>query len=166
MSSQDSWAWELNSILACHACTNHVKLPTRVTENSATSIDICVTNLNEDEIFTGVLTSDISDHLPIFAFTNSTYNNHASRAPCYRRIINDFSLEHFRELIVATDWQAVYNESDVNTAFSAFLSRIQNCYDSAFPLRYERSRNKKVRKPWINRHLYNDIKKMQCTTFL
>ena len=42
---------------------------TRVTSNTATLIDIIFTNRLDNYSFSGLLFTDISDHLPIFCFT-------------------------------------------------------------------------------------------------
>lgn len=40
--------------------------PTRITEKSSTLLHLFITNININSIFGGVLSQDISDHLPIF----------------------------------------------------------------------------------------------------
>ncbi len=42
--------------------------PTRITHNTATLIDNIYINLQDDRIHSGVITTKLSDHLPIFAF--------------------------------------------------------------------------------------------------
>lgn len=64
--SDNSQAKEFRDLLNEHACNNVISLPTRVTLNTATSLDVCITNLNKNDVIAGVLVQDISDHLPIF----------------------------------------------------------------------------------------------------
>lgn len=47
-------------------CRNTVSLPSRVTENSTSLIDIFITNLSSEVIKAGVFTSDLNDHLPTY----------------------------------------------------------------------------------------------------
>jgi hypothetical protein len=44
-----------------------ITLPTRLTSHSATLIDNIFTNNLEKYAFSGLILSDISDHLPVFA---------------------------------------------------------------------------------------------------
>ena len=46
---------------------NTINLPTRITESSDTILDHIVTNVNAESIVSGVVTQDVSDHLPICA---------------------------------------------------------------------------------------------------
>ena len=52
---------------------------TRVTSNTATLIDIIFTNRLDNYSFSGLLFTDISDHLPIFCFTISNFRLTKSR---------------------------------------------------------------------------------------
>ena len=53
---------------AVHAegCTNLINKPTRITENSATLLDHLYSNLTNYITHRGILTFDVSDHLPTF----------------------------------------------------------------------------------------------------
>ena len=42
--------------------------PTRITSHTATLIDHIYTNASTDQIIPGIVTTDISDHLPTFCF--------------------------------------------------------------------------------------------------
>lgn len=57
---------KLDVLLKSNGCRNVITLPTRLAVNSSSLIDIFVTNLHSEYIRTGVLVSDLSDHLPIF----------------------------------------------------------------------------------------------------
>ena len=47
-----------------------ITLPTRITSHSATLIDNIFSNDIDQYIFSGLILSDISDHLPIFVISN------------------------------------------------------------------------------------------------
>lgn len=49
-------------------CSNVIQSPMRITMESDTLPDLCVTNHELSSILAGVLTFDLSDHLPIFCF--------------------------------------------------------------------------------------------------
>ena len=48
-----------------------ISKPTRITSHSATLIDNIFTNCIDSEIISGLLYTDISDHLPVFQITRS-----------------------------------------------------------------------------------------------
>lgn len=52
-----SQAKEFRNLLKKRACNNVISLPARVTLNTATSLDVCITNVDKN---------NISHHLPIF----------------------------------------------------------------------------------------------------
>ena len=49
-----------------------ITIPTRYTSTSATLIDNIMTNVFDDAIVSGILVSDVSDHLPVFYMSNDT----------------------------------------------------------------------------------------------
>ena len=51
-----------------------IHFPTRITQNTCSLLDNIFTN-NLDHMFTGVLTADISDHLPIFSLCHKQGGN-------------------------------------------------------------------------------------------
>ena len=49
---------------------NTINLPTRITETTDTILDHIITNVNPESIVSGVITQDVSDHLPICGIMN------------------------------------------------------------------------------------------------
>lgn len=72
MLSGDASSEHFESVLRTYACTNLITLPTRITGNSATLLDICVTSVPSVQCSTGVFFLDISDYLPIFCVHTSS----------------------------------------------------------------------------------------------
>lgn len=100
MAVDDFWTSELHTTMAAYGCSNHINTPTRITEHSAILFDVCISNLNTSDITTGVLSADISDHLPVYCLTvlgqpNAKKDN--SRRP--QRKINNVSLNEFQNLV-------------------------------------------------------------------
>lgn len=158
--SDESVAGRFQNLLLSYNCTNAITMPTRVTATSATSIDVCVTNINTADIMPGVIPHDISDHMPIFCLTTIKHaHNDNNKKRHVLRKINDESLQHFRELVTEMNWQDVFEQDDLNRAYNVFHYKLHLCYDAAFPLVTSSVRNKKIRKPWISAALYKDIKK-------
>lgn len=150
---------DLRNIISTYGCINQITMPTRITAKSASSLDICISNLRDADVTAGVLSCDISDHLPIFCLNFMGDKNDVIKNDVFTyRKVDDDSLAYFRTLITGANWSNVYEEMDPNEAFNAFSNILNTCYDEAFP-RIQVKRNKKrFKKPWINQILYKRIK--------
>lgn len=123
--SDELAARRFQNLLLAYNCTNVITVPTRVTATSATSLDVCVTNINVGDVMPGVIAHDISDHMPIFCLTTikRAYNDHNESKHVLRKI-NDDSLLHFRDLVTQMNWQCVFEQEDVNRAYNIFHSKL------------------------------------------
>ena len=76
---------------------------------------------------TGILTTDISDHLPIFAIVD-LYTTKKQFDVNY--IKHDFSctnIQHFIQDLHETNWDFITTSDDVNDNYSIFCSLFYNC---------------------------------------
>lgn len=156
-------AKEFMNTIHTHACSNIVTLPTRITSTTATLLDVCVTNIENDHR-AGIIASDLSDHLPIFCiWPSATKKCSRKTTNCLlRRQITDESLNHFVSLLEQQSWNDILNDSKPNTAYQTFSKRIKECYDAAFPLQQCKSAHKRIRKPWVTLSLFKRIKEKDC----
>ena len=97
-----------------------ITLPTRVIHNSATLIDNILTTSQDDIYDSGILLSDISDHLPVF------YIKHCEpfcppNKRIQSRLINDKSIPKFQDLLSSTSWQDVLSENRSDYAHKCFF---------------------------------------------
>lgn len=134
MLSSDSSSEHFESVLRTYACTNLITLPTRITEKSATLLDICVSSVPSHQCTTGVFSFDISDHLPIFVSIPVAPQKHANIANSSYRDINPASLKNFYSDVETIKWDSVYAESDPDRAYRLFLHKITASYEKHFPL--------------------------------
>ena len=78
--------------------------PTRVTTNSATLIDnIYASASRENKVVSGVLSHDISDHFPIFAFMHNKHENKNKVNYIEYRQFNDKGIETIKLLLSGVD---------------------------------------------------------------
>lgn len=100
----DLHANELKTLFSTYNSENSIHVPTIITTQSATMLDIRVTNLEPHEFHAGVLSCDLSDHLPLFFIavplkkTKDPYG-----LPHPRRKITDATLQCFVRLIERLD---------------------------------------------------------------
>lgn len=137
-----------------------ISRPTRITTHTATLIDNILTNAFDNHIIKGLIFSDISDHLPIFAILfekQTTYPNACDiitfRDKCPKNI------EKFKERLANLNWSSIENDNDPSNAYTTFFTKYNNIYNDCFPLKKVSSRNSKSFKPWISKGLLRSIKK-------
>lgn len=102
MMAENTITREYNQLLLLYfyACSNIITLPTRVTAHSATLLDVCITNVHLHPVTASVMSSGISDHLPIFCFLPCS-EKYKQSSPVYSyHLIDTTTLAHFRALIL------------------------------------------------------------------
>lgn len=135
MLSLNASARQLTEVMNYFACENVITKATRVTAETATLLDICITNLCSLSCVAGTLSLGISDHLPIFlAFpiSRDRYQANNNEKVVFRKI-NDHTLEVFRQRIIEEDWERVLQVAGPNDAYEIFFGKLEPCYDIAFP---------------------------------
>ena len=123
--------------------------PTRITEHSSKLIDniFCSVPLfHERAIVSGILCTDISDHMPVFTmlrFSEYEPSNDRMLSDATHRPTNPDSIAHFKHLISEIDWNEVLTETDPQLAFTLFHERLCSTYNAAFPIKRIRPNNRK-----------------------
>src|SRR6267154_739068 len=144
-------------------------LHTRVTETSSTLIDHifyrAATNTKKtylDNLFTGVLVIDISDHLANFIILTTPNIKNKKIADIDRPLIRVFSSRNnliFNNKFSLYDWNMLFStESDVNKAYDVFITAVQTVYNEAYPL-VKLSRKRAKDKKWVTQEV---IKASDC----
>ena len=103
-----------------------INKPTRITLKPATLIDNIFANKyeNEHRYMTGILTSDISDHSPIF---HISLNQNYPKEEEYQTIhlINGSNLEKYINDIQNHDWSLVNHHDSCQSAFTYFAETLK-----------------------------------------
>ena len=134
-----------------------VTKPIRITETSATLIDTIFTNCIQNEFSSGVICSDISDHMPIFCIKKGSVVTSVKRVgKVMKRLINDERISRFKQHLAEIDWQALASLEGVNDLYEHFLQIFLELYNICFPL-VEVTKKSKCKKPWVNRGLLKSI---------
>ncbi len=120
--------------------------PSRITSHCATLIDNIFTNILDNNITSGLLINDITDHLPVFIAYDCNYKKRFQyNRPQYRRIRTEDSLNALKNDLMEYDWESIYRENDVNLAYDEFVRVFKLLYDKNCPVR-EYSRKSKSKK--------------------
>ena len=134
-----------------------VNKPTRITEISATLIDTIFTNCIQNEFSSGIICSDISDHMPIFCVKKGSVVTSVKRdGQVMKRSINDERISRFKQHLAEISWQALPSLEGVNELYEHFLQIFLELYNLCFPL-IEVSIKSKCKKPWVTRGLLKTI---------
>ena len=135
-----------------------INKPTRVTSKTATIIDNIFTNeyKNENKYMTGILTTDISDHYPIFHIIQCQHKPHKDQYQLIR-LINDSNLDKYINAIQNYEWALVTQQRSCQTAFTYFSDVLTKMFNESFPVIKvkQRYRNKL---PWLTEGLKKAIK--------
>ena len=134
-----------------------INRPTRITENSATSIDNIFTNhyVNLDNSFQCVIYTDVSDHFPVIHI-DTAMKLIKTEMSSSRRNMSFRNKQEFCLALSETDWGEIYNTTDTQEAFTKFHSVLTTVYTKHFPKITVLSKYNN-RKPWLTQGLKNSI---------
>ena len=134
--------------------------PTRITAHLAALIDNIFTNNLTPQLFSGIIVNDLSDHLPVFAYTfkdspsmHESRNNYA--------VIRDYS-EHniatFRTHLTNVDWSN-HSDNDPNIMYNNFLNELLRIYNLSFSEKVARNNKNRSLMPWMTKVLLVSVRK-------
>ena len=111
-------------IMLSHSLCPSIFRSTRVTTYSATLIDNIFSNNYTQSFSSGILLTDISDHLPIFSIMD--VNMPKPRSPpfiCKRNNTRE-NVNRFLDSLRSSEWSSVFSTSDPNSAYILFSDHI------------------------------------------
>jgi hypothetical protein len=134
-----------NSILA-NGYLQCIAKASRIQNDSYSLIDHVLTNHTNDSIYAGTLVSDVSDHFFTFVMPNV---NPKPNQQFHKTIVSrDFSqqnLARFKTELGLTNWDIVFAQGDVDSAYDAFWNSYLEIYNRTFELKRRRF-NKNINK--------------------
>ena len=133
--------------------------PTRITSHTATLIDNIFTNHIDHHLYTGLLFTDISDHLPVFCVSYYDSLKEAKNKYTVYRDKSKTNLIKFQNQLNETVWENFPGYNDPKMAYDSFFNEFTSIYDSSFPLKKIKSSKLNSRKPWVTNGLLKSIKR-------
>ena len=124
--------------------------PTRITSHTATLIDHIYTN-TINNLVSGIVTVDISDHLPIFCVAGVSPKRQCTKL--FYRDYSKFNPDLYLHDIYAIDWNAITDHcKDLHEVTTCTIDALKSIVDKHAPVK-QVSRNKErlFKKPWISR---------------
>ena len=126
----------------------NITKPTRVTMKSATLIDnIFSPYIGDQQIFNGILYTDITDHFPVFHIDYSSSIRPPPRL-IKKRIFSQTNIEKFSSSVSQHNWDSVLNTDDPQVAYTTFYNDFITLYNDCFPLKTIKP-GYNNRKPWL-----------------
>lgn len=93
-------------------------------------IDNIFANDIENLTVSGLLISDITDHLPVFLLVKGRYReNSLNRPKQYRRLRSNESINLFKDDLINQKWDTIYENNNVNSAYEMFMKIFCKLYD-------------------------------------
>ena len=136
-----------------------INKPTRITNTSATIIDNIFTNCKKfDDSFSGILYTDMTDHLPIF-YIDKIHTSSVTEDDTYitRRSYSSRNVENFKSSLSSIDWNDVLCIEDPQIAYTTFFNKLTGIYNKCFPLKKVKGKYYN-RKTWLTENLKASIK--------
>ena len=142
----------LMNILDVYGLQQLIDEPTRVTENSSTLIDLCLTNVPDKTPNYGVIHTGISDHSMVYMTRKCRYAQRVHPKICQVRNFKNFKEEKYLDDLGQMNWSDIEMYDDPNEMWSIWKAMLMHCIDSNVPLK-----NKRIGKlnsaPWITKDL-------------
>ena len=123
--------------------------PTRITHTSATLIDNIYVRDTTPFVHSGILFSDISDHLPIFCLIGKRKPSKTRNEP----LIFNVSIRHIKSALQQINWTHLH-QLDINNAFKNFTEHLNCTIASNAPEKTVKIKSKYViRNVWMTKGL-------------
>jgi hypothetical protein len=154
----------LKNLLLMYNFYNIVMVPTRITENTKSLLDVIVINKDDHINQAVVLDLGYSDHQAQILHIN-VENLKKGPVRIKERQFTEESIEEFNYLLSKESWQELWLNTEVNTKFNIFMDSILYYYNIAFPLKSsylkESSKNR-----WITKGIQISSTRMRFLNIL
>ena len=136
-----------------------IKVPTRVTDQSATLIDHVYSNTHTNILMTTVPQVGLSDHFPIFISrkTNGSYSLKSTHYTISYRSFKNFDENKFINDLQSTPWDVIKIFDDVNDIVETWSTLFCDIVDKHLPLRKHRVKRKQQPK-WLTANIIDAFK--------
>ena len=137
--------------------------PTRIMQTSASLIDnVFVSSRLHCSFDSGIILSDISDHLPSLVLLKQTGILNRDSLEFTSRNLNTKKLNLINDRIQSTDWNGLLMSENMNTNFDILSDVISRAMDDVAPLHTVRiSGKRRFVEPWMTVSLEQSAKKKQ-----
>jgi hypothetical protein len=149
---------ELKSLLQVYDLVNTVDLPTRITKNTKSLIDVIIINNSNYTKPAEIMDLGLSDHYAqVLTIGMKVPVNRTLRVR--KRIFDEGSIEEFKYNLNKELWEVVFVEPNVNGKFNAFMDIFGYYFDMCFPLKLV-NQSSLQRKSWITQGIKKSSRRL------
>jgi hypothetical protein len=149
----------VQELLSLHNLVNTVRSPTRVTKNTASLIDVVITDKESISDIATVIDLGYSDHKA--QVLQITVKRMLKKWKVITsRQYSEKKVEEFKRLLSEESWQEVYQTLEVNSALQIFMDNLGYYFNIAFPYKSQKITNIQNNK-WITKGLKNSGKRVR-----
>ena len=141
----------LTNILDIYGLSQLITEPTRITDNSQSLIDVCITSCPQKVPTSGVLHLGISDHSLVYMIRKTRYANAGSTKVIEMRNFNLFNKDKFLNDLKQKEWSKIALYSDPNEMWDLWKQLLMSSIDKHAPVKHKRIGKKKS--PWTTSDL-------------
>ena len=106
----------------------------------------------DQDLRNGIIKLDISDHFSIFTILNSKIHNQCPKSKILTRIINEVSVENFKNIFSSIDWNDGLGKTITNESYDQFITKFSLIYDDyCFPIKVIERKTKNLLSSWITK---------------
>lgn len=157
MNNDSQIATDFDTIILSNGFVNVIKVPTTVTTESQTTLDLFITNCLQSSTEAGAISCCISDHLPIFLCVERSEIAAKKAHTIFYQNITEPTLNAFRNALLHSNYSEINNLNDANEAYNSFINIFKRLYSAHFPIKVRRQ-TRKIRKQWITPELRQEMK--------
>ena len=143
---------KLDSLSTDYGFQQKTRAYTRITENSATIIDLCFTNITNLQATAGVAAVSVADHLMNFIILpkkNSVQEHKFVTARNFKRVNED----KLNDELAKIPWTIIEVFDDINDAWSTWKLLFDSVVNQHCPIKTFRPRKRPC--PWFNKEIEN-----------
>jgi len=138
----------LDSLLACYGLHSTVQFPTRIQNNSYSTIDnICIDTFKFSNFKVYLSINGLSDHDAQSIILHKILEQNSNTYFYYNQKRDKLSIIDFNTKLSYESWEDIFTENDVNTIFNNFLNTYLRIFQSNFPLK--KVHHKSCKKAWL-----------------
>ena len=137
-----------------------INKPTRVTKNTATTIDHIITHsLLHRTINTGIIKLDISDHFPIFLIAETEKRiTPEGKVQIKKRLIDNKTKEKCENALQDMNCPDIIRSKQTDSAYEVFLNKFNSLYDKVYEKYVVTVKWKTLKKPVDDKRNYKIFK--------
>ena len=133
--------------------------PTRIGNTSATLIDHIWSNCSNENVSSGIMSCDVSDHFIVYAATGARAVVPNDRyVTVSKRLISDASNENFSNELNSANFDFLNDITNTNEMYNAFIALISSLYNKHFPIITKCVKVLDYKKPYITSEIKNLIR--------